>query len=530
MSVLLCCGNSLSAAEIHTAVASGNADRISGELAKNAAVINQVDENGKTPLHIAAEMKNAGIVSILLSKGANPAIKDRSGKTPLRIAVDSGSADCVEVIVTKTMVGYIDPLLDARLKEGMDALKDGTLAKANEILGRLVRLDPTSESINFAYGLSWLSLGDPAPAGVAFERVLLINPRNSRARVELARARLAAKRYPEARKELEKVLSSDLPADVRQTLNACLKDVKNLMTRWYHSGSVELGGIYDSNVNVGPDSELIHITPLTIFGTRITELELSGNTRPTDTTGISLSAEARAFYDMGAPNGWFMTYDGNCYRNWLSESNYETGSAQAGIGTKLIFDKGFLQVPFRIRYVEYGGEPLVWVYGLYPSFAYAPAPLSGLSFITISSIENRNFDTFTDRDGYYLSLGEIVQKSFMHGKYSLYGGGEVQHDQTDSSEYEYNGAGLLAGGNARLPWRINLFGEARYFYRNYKGRNILAPDDRNDNQYQLSAGISRDISHNIGLSLTHTIINNDSSFDLYEYKRQITTLTTNIRF
>lgn len=529
--VCLCLSaNSGSAAGIHSAVASGDADKISEELAKNASSINQPDDNGRTPLHIAVENNDARTVSLLISKGADPAAKDRAGKTPLRIAIESDSVGCVKLIVAKTSVGYIDPLLDARQKEGAEALKNGTLARANEMLGRLVRLDPASESLNFAYGLSWLSLGDPAPAGAALERVLQINPKNDRARVELARTRLAAKRYPEARKELEKVLAAELPADVKKTIESCLKDVNNRMTRWHHSGSIELAGLYDSNVNVGPDADLIQISPVTVFSTRITELEVSAASKPKDTTGISLTAAARALYDIGQPDGWLMTADASGYRNWLKESDYETASAQAGIGAKLMLDRGFIQVPFRSRYIEYGGEPLLWIHGLYPSFVYVPSSLDGVSFATVPSAELRNWDTLTDRDGYYVSLGQFARKSFNRGNYSLYGGVELQHDHTDSSEYEYNGTSLLAGSDARLPWRLSLFGEARYFYRNYRGKNPLAPGDRSDNQHQFSAGISRDISDRFAITLIHNIINNYSSFDLYEYKRQVTTLSTSVRF
>jgi hypothetical protein len=246
--------------------------------------------------------------------------------------------------------------------------------------------------------------------------------------------------------------------------------------------------------------------------------------------GVSLAADARTLYDMGRENGWFWTSDGNGYCNWLEESDYETASVQAGLGAKLMLARSFFQIPFRTRYVEYGGEPLVWTYGCYPVFIYMPASVNGLSFITLSSVELRDFDTLTDRDGCYLSLGEIVKRSFAGGRYSLYGGAEGQHDYADSSEYEYSGAGLMIGGDVKLPWRLGLFGEGRYSYRDYQGRNSLAPKDRSDNQYQLSVGVSRAISDWSALSVTYNLIDNDSTFDLYEYERQITAVGVRVKF
>ncbi|OGV68923.1 MAG: hypothetical protein A2283_16755 [Lentisphaerae bacterium RIFOXYA12_FULL_48_11] len=524
-SLQLCAG-----AEIHSAINSGDPEKVAAVINKDSASINQADESGKTPLHLAVEKNDARLVSLLLSKGADSRIKDRSGRTPLRIATDAESIGCVKILVAKTATGYIDPLLDVRLKEGQEALKDGTLARVNEILGRLVRLDPASEGINFAYGLSWLSLGDPAPAGAAFDRVLNINPKNDRTRVELARARIMAKRFPEAKKELKKVLTSSLPSAVRQSVQGYLDEINRGINKWYYSGNVTIAGIYDSNVNIGPDSDIISISPVSIFGTTIRELNVSDSSKPADTVGLSVSASARALYDLGEPKGWLMATDADLYKNILKESDFETTSVQAGIGPKLMLDRGFIQLPFRTRYLEYGGDSLAWIYGLYPFFAYAPADMTGISFITTVTGELRDFDTLTARDGVYFSLSEIVRKSFAGGKYNIYGGAEIMHDHTDSAVYEYNGAGLIAGADARLPWKLNAFGEARYYYKNYREKDVLAPEDREDNQFMLALGLSKDISDRFTVALTENIINNDSSFDLYEYERYVTTLSTSWRF
>ncbi|MDD4872579.1 MAG: porin family protein [Kiritimatiellae bacterium] len=398
------------------------------------------------------------------------------------------------------------------------------------MLGRLVRLDPVSEGINFAYGLSWLSLGDPAPAGAAFDRILQINPKNDRARVELARARIMAKRFPEAKKELRKVLTASLPPAVRQSIQAYLDEAGRGISRWYYSGDVTVAGLHDSNANIGPDSDIIAISPINMFGTTIRELNVSEKSQPVDTFGLSLAASARAMCDLGEPKGWMMVTDADLYRNILKENDYEVMSLQAGIGPKLMFNRGFIQVPFRARYLEYGGDALAWLYGLYPFFAYAPADLKGLSFITSLTAELRDFDVLTARDGCYFSVSEIARKSFAGGKYGIYGGAELIHDHTDSAVYEYNGFGVIAGADARLPWKVSAFGEARYYCRNYKDKDPLAPRDREDDQFMIALGLSKDISDRFTVTLTENMIDNNSSFELYEYKRYITTLSTSWRF
>jgi ankyrin repeat protein len=63
--------------------------------------INVQDENGNTPLHIAAGAKKPLIVEYYLSQGANPNIKNNEGKTPLDIAVSRNAEDVIKVLKGK---------------------------------------------------------------------------------------------------------------------------------------------------------------------------------------------------------------------------------------------------------------------------------------------------------------------------------------------------------------------------------------------------------------------------------------------
>ena len=51
------------------------------------ALVNQPDDQGRTPLHYASERLEAPRVNLLLEQGANPNIPDKSGQTPLECTV-----------------------------------------------------------------------------------------------------------------------------------------------------------------------------------------------------------------------------------------------------------------------------------------------------------------------------------------------------------------------------------------------------------------------------------------------------------
>jgi ankyrin repeat protein len=54
-------------------------------LLRHGANPNAVNAQGKTALHVAAELANTGMMKELVAAGANPDAMDRSGNTPLVI-------------------------------------------------------------------------------------------------------------------------------------------------------------------------------------------------------------------------------------------------------------------------------------------------------------------------------------------------------------------------------------------------------------------------------------------------------------
>lgn len=64
------------------------------------ADINEVDENGNSVLHLAAEMNDSDLVTYFLFKGANPGLKNHDGDSPLHVAIKNGAVDAARAIVT----------------------------------------------------------------------------------------------------------------------------------------------------------------------------------------------------------------------------------------------------------------------------------------------------------------------------------------------------------------------------------------------------------------------------------------------
>ena len=81
--LLIGCGGQ----SIHQDVIEGNVALVRRELTKGVDV-NQKNDEGRTPLHLAAGIANKEIAELLIEKGANINSRDKRGLTPLDYAVE----------------------------------------------------------------------------------------------------------------------------------------------------------------------------------------------------------------------------------------------------------------------------------------------------------------------------------------------------------------------------------------------------------------------------------------------------------
>jgi uncharacterized protein len=96
------------------AVAANDAAKVRQMLADHNP--NQVDDEGRTGLLIAATNGNMQIAAILIKAGANLGLKDRLGNTPLHLAVDRNQVEMAQLLID------VGAALDVDNRNGMTPL------------------------------------------------------------------------------------------------------------------------------------------------------------------------------------------------------------------------------------------------------------------------------------------------------------------------------------------------------------------------------------------------------------------------
>jgi len=91
--------NTALAGEIHDACKAGDLQKVKSLLNKNPELLQSKTKEGKSPLHMATGWKRTEIVKFLLSKKADVKARNNNGGTPLHVAASQNSPNCAILII-----------------------------------------------------------------------------------------------------------------------------------------------------------------------------------------------------------------------------------------------------------------------------------------------------------------------------------------------------------------------------------------------------------------------------------------------
>ncbi|MBN2302631.1 MAG: ankyrin repeat domain-containing protein [Lentisphaerae bacterium] len=501
-------------------------------LLSAGADINAKTDKGYTPLHWAAFMNSSEAAAVLIRRGANTAARTNDGQTALQVAVQEKSSKVAQLLVRRTDSAYTDNILVSRLSDGKKAMASGDVARAYEIFSELLRNDPGNADVNFAYGMACVARSDFPRARMALQRVIQIDPTNDRARLELAMVYIQTGEHDAARAELLKVLSHKPPANVEYRIQEYLRNLDKGKTKWELSSKINSGYFYNDNINAGPYADVVAISPLFYGSDIIDSMAIDESSKPIGSFGQYGSVYLSAVRDLGLKDAWLASGDLVFYSNWLDANNeYETMLVQGAVSMRRTRTKSYLQIPVGVAHISTGHAPLLYVYSITPWLIVMSGSGGNLQYSTLCNLELRDYMDLNDRDGGYVSVAQTIKRYIGKERHSLSLDIGVFYTPARSGIYENSGKIWTIKGEYQIPkWRSKIYSSLRYMKTDYAEREMLATTKRSDIQNQITVGAAWDMLGWWGFDANYQYTANDSTFGLYQYDREIVTISTFFNF
>lgn len=406
---------------------------------------------------------------------------------------------------------------------GVKAYNEGNFDEAYNIFAALFLDDPQNLNVTYGLALSAVRKGKTSHALFAFDRVLALKPDDIRARLEIGRLYMKMGQLDLARKEFEAASRANPPPNVQQNIDAFLTAIEKAGKKWAVTGRLDLRMVYDDNLNFGPSSSTVD----TLLG----ELTVMGESRPLDAWGGSIGASASGVYDPGERGLWQLIADAAGSQDFYDGApGQEILFLQAGAGTRRVSQKLLLDLPARFSTLDYGHDDLMDITGINPVAAWLTTPQ--FHMIARLNLEDRDYQDNDLRDSGFRQATGTLRWIFADGRASASLSAGAFDESADGDAFSNNGWISGTALEASVPGGLLAYASAQF--RQCEYGDILYPDlqdrPREDDQWQFIAGLRKDINQRWSLDLNHRFISNSSTFELYDYDKNVTTLTTSLSF
>lgn len=101
MAFLCLASGAAMAGGIHAAAADGDIETVSAGVKADHKALSAPDENGWTPLHLAALNGQRPMIELLISLGASPNCRDNIGRSPLHLAAREGHYEAIRCLLDR---------------------------------------------------------------------------------------------------------------------------------------------------------------------------------------------------------------------------------------------------------------------------------------------------------------------------------------------------------------------------------------------------------------------------------------------
>lgn len=385
-------------------------------------------------------------------------------------------------------LGQVHAELDAVVRDARALLEKGQAKPAFDLLEPLEAARAGDPDFDTVLGIAANETAQYTRAVFALERVLSVQPENSRARAELGRALFAVGDLPSARQVLLDTKKDNIPTEAASTIDQFLRAIDRAeeaarsSIRTYVEASVG----YDTNVNSGPGNANVAVPA---FGGLI--LTLNNSSVATKDSFATLGAGIYGRYVIDPRWSLIGSFSGNGRGNQNSvNSIFNSLQFDANFGASYRYDKHEFSGVVQVGSYDANGARVRNQAGVVGEWAYKIDGSRQLSsYIQVGTL---SYPGQAVRDVNRTVIGSSYAHLFGNG-FLAFAGAYVGTEKEKNSAFPQLGHklyGIRTGAQQEITPYLSAFGSLSFENRKFNGADPLFLMTRNDDQFNLNLGLN----------------------------------------
>jgi outer membrane protein len=394
---------------------------------------------------------------------------------------------CFSAVVL-TAHTFTHAVQDEPVRQALALVEAGQAQKAFDLLAPLEAQRAGDPDFDAVLGIAANLTDQFTRAVFALERVLLLQPGNTRARAELGRALFAMGDHQGARAALEQTKMQGVPVQAAKSIDEYLQAINRIdasnqaSVQWY----LEAGLGHDSNVNSSPPSPDVAVP---VFGGLVFTLNPDGVQKSADYWTASAGVSARVPL---APRWAMIGSAGVQQRRNQGESDvFNTQQIDVSLGGSYRVDKNELSFALQLGENELNHQRTRSQRGIVGEWIYRPDGFG--QWGTYIQHGRLSYPSASVRDADRTVLGSNYAHLFRTGLLAYggaYAGAERKRSELPSTgQLGHKLWGLRAGVQQTFSNTLAVFGNLSYESRTFGAEDPIFLTTRKDQQSGVGLGL-----------------------------------------
>ncbi|MGB0205474.1 MAG: surface lipoprotein assembly modifier [Neptuniibacter sp.] len=401
----------------------------------------------------------------------------------------------------------------AGVSQIQELLEEGKSEQAYALASQMLDQSEGEPAFDLAYGAAAVDSGRISEGVFALERVLLVEPDNHLAKLELARGYFFLKQYELSETLFAEVKAQNPPPLVQARINTYLARIQQqqMASATRVNGFIELWAGYDSNINSSPDGQT---NVVTLTADALGRGEQYNQVRAGITVDHDYSPAGSLFFSGSADMRFYHTED---------EQDYKSFNFSGGHRWNL--DKQQYQLGVTIQNYDLGYEDYRTLLGLNLGWNKQLSERSVLR--TTLSLNDLSYDQSTYKDASQLTLSANYLYAGQNDWNPVWFAGLFIGDEDPDT------AGVLANAEVDRKFYGGSFGvqlspsstmvftpSLVYQVSEYRGEDWIYNIKRKDDYSSFNLNAEWLVQKNWSLLMNYNYALAESNIELFEYDRQ----------